>query len=235
LFSLKDQIALWNYKFDLSTQRERGGKRTREIIDEHLVYAASVRAGSQRGLAVGAVKLPGPGVEEAAQSLNREELMIVKPGTHMRLTVQAGPDTQRVQNALVNKIQANGWVLDPNADMEMHGRLEVGKTQTVTYQMFGGFSRGGSGSTQSATVTPYISSIKITQGEKTIWQSASSSGAPPMVRLREGESVQDQVGGWQKPDPGFFERVDIPASILDPAKKNGLGITEVTNRGLIPK
>jgi hypothetical protein len=232
LFSLPEQIALWNYKFDMSTQRARHGQRTREIIDEHLVYAASVRAGSRRGLAVGAVKLPGPGVNEAAQSLNREELMVVKPGSRMQLVVQAGPDTQRVQDALVKKIQANGWVLDPQAEMVMLARLEVGQTQSVTYRMMGGFSGG---STQTATVTPYISSIKINLGEKVIWQSASSSGAPPMVRLKEGESVQNEVSRWQKPDPGFFDRVDIPARILDPDKKNGLGVTEVTNRGLIPK
>ncbi len=232
LFSLKHQIALWNYKFDLSTQRERGGKRTREIIDEHLVYAASVRAGSQRGLAVGAVKLPGPGVDQAAASLNRDELMIIKPGTPMRLTVQAGPDTQRIQEALVKKIQANGWVLDPNAQVVMVARLEIGKTQNVTYRMMGGRS---SGSSQSASITPYISSIKINLDKKVIWQSASSSGAPPTVRLRDGESVQNEVNRWQKPDPGFFDRVDIPARILDPDKKNGLGVTEVTNRGLIPK
>jgi hypothetical protein len=232
LFSLKHQLALWNYKFDMSTQRERGGKRTREIIDEHLVYAASVRSGSQRGLAVGAVKLPGPGVDQAAETLNRDELMIIKPGTAMRLTVQAGPDTQRIQDALVKKIQANGWVLDPTAQVEVLARLEIGKTQNVTYRMMGGFSGG---SNQSASITPYISSIKINMGKKVIWQSASSSGAPPMVRLREGESVQNEVNRWQKPDPGFFDRVDIPARILDPDKKNGLGVTEVTNRGLIPK
>lgn len=114
----------------------------------------------------------------------------------------------------------------------MVARLEIGKTQNVTYRMMGGRS---SGSSQSASITPYISSIKINLDKKVIWQSASSSGAPPTVRLRDGESVQNEVNRWQKPDPGFFDRVDIPARILDPDKKNGLGVTEVTNRGLIPK
>jgi hypothetical protein len=53
--------------------------------------------------------------------------------------------------------------------------------------------------------------------------------------LREGQTAQSEVSKWQNPNPGFFDQVAIPARILDPAKKNGLGTTEVTNRGLVAK
>ncbi len=178
------------------------------------------------------MKLPGPGVEEAAKSLNRDDLMIIKQGTPVRLFVQAGQDTARVQAALVKKIHDNGWVPDANAAVVITAEMKRGETQNITYQMFGGRSTG---SRQTASVTPFISSLKIEVGDKVAWQSATSSGAPPTVRLKESESVQSEVNRWQRPNPEFFERVEIPAQILDPAKKNGLGVTEVSNRGLVPK
>jgi hypothetical protein len=70
---------------------------------------------------------------------------------------------------------------------------------------------------------------------KVAWQSLTSSGVPPLLRLQEGQSVQSEIDKWQKPNPQFFDAVTLPARILDPAKRNGIGITNVTNRGLVPQ
>lgn len=43
-----------------------------------------------------------------------------------------------------------------------------------------------------------------------------------------------QHGGVAFAKEDFFDKVDMPERILDPAKKNGIGTTRVTNRGLIP-
>jgi hypothetical protein len=228
LFSLRHKIALWNYQFDTSAVREGGGHRVQEIIDEHLVYAASVSSGGQQGLAVGAVELPGPNVDEAAASLDPESLMILKPGTPVRLEVNAGGDTARVQAALEEEIRSNGWQLDPGASITVSAEMKVGKTQQVTYRSMMG------GGEQTVTVTPHISRVEVRVGDEVAWQSGTSSGAPPIVHLKEGQSAQSEVSRWNQANPGFFDKVDMPERILDPAKKNGIGTTRVTNRGLIP-
>ena len=43
----------------------------------------------------------------------------------------------------------------------------------------------------------------------------------------------EQIDSWQKPNVQFYETVEIPAKILDPSKKDGLGTTRVTNQGLV--
>jgi len=43
------------------------------------------------------------------------------------------------------------------------------------------------------------------------------------------------VNRWQRPNVDFFEKIDIPEKLLDPTKRNGIGATQVTNRGLIPR
>src|SRR5262245_2357284 len=81
LFSLKNKLALWSYEFDSNASRADFFGRTRDIVDGHLVYAATYEAGrGTNGLAVGAVQLPGPKVNETEASLNVESLYVIKPG-----------------------------------------------------------------------------------------------------------------------------------------------------------
>ena len=104
------------------------------------------------------------------------------------------------------------------------------ETQTVTYRMMGS-SRGE----ETVTVTPFYSSLKLEVNDKVAWTSGTSTGAPPVIHLREGETAQSKVSSWQSPNPGFFQGIDIPENILDPDKKNGLGVTKVSSRGLEPQ
>jgi hypothetical protein len=112
----------------------------------------------------------------------------------------------------------------------MAAEMTQGETQSVTYRSF-----GFGGGEETVSVTPFISRLKIQVGETDVWWTGTSTGAPPVVSLKEGGSAQQEVDRWQKPNPGFFEKVEIPSRILDPAKRNGLGTTEVTNRGFVPK
>jgi len=232
LFSLEHKLALWNYQFDMDAVREAKGRRVREIIAGHLVYAASVSAGGQRGLAVGAVQLPGPKVDEAAAALDPESLMIIKPGTAVRLDVRAGGDSARVQAALEREIQANGWTLSGSASIVVVAEMKIGDMQQVTYRSLGGRGMGGE---ETVSITPHISQVRIEVGSNVAWQAGTSTGAPPMMRLQEGETVQGEVNRWQRPNVDFFEKIDIPEKLLDPTKRNGIGTTQVTNRGLIPR
>ena len=229
LFSLKHKLVLWSYEFDMSAIQSAGfdGSRLRDIVDRHLVYAAAIRDGQQQGLAVGAVRLPGPHVDEAAAALDPDTLMVMKPGSAVKLDVRAGGDTARITSALTKKIEANGWRIDPGAAAVMTAEMKRGETQQVTYRMF------GSGGNQSASVTPHISSLQIEIGGQVAWQSGTSTGAPPMISLREGQTAQSEVDQWQRPQPEFFETVNIPWRILDPAKRKGVGVTQVTTRGLV--
>lgn len=230
LFSLNKRIALWNYQFDHNAVHDHGSRRLRDIVDKHLVYAATVQAGSQSGLAVGAVQLPGPKVDEVDAATDPETLYVIKPGTEMRLQVDASENTERVRAAMEAEIKKNGWVLSENAKFTLVAEMKIGETQTTTYSSF-----GFGGASESVSVTPYISSARILMGEQVCWSGGTSTGAPPILMLREGQTVQSEVDKWQKPHPEFFDTVDIPEKILDPAKRNGLGSTQVTNRGLIPK
>jgi hypothetical protein len=183
-------------------------------------------------LAVGAVQLPGPRVDEMETRLELETLYIMKRGSAVRVEVDAGADTERIQKVLEEKITANGWTVMPGASAVLIAEIKQGKEQTVNYRQFG---TGPGGATQSATFVPYISSLRLQIGNSTAWQTGTSTGAPPVVRLSAGHTAQDEVDNWQKPNTEFFRSVKIPERILDPKYRDGLGTTLVTNRGLVPQ
>jgi hypothetical protein len=51
--------------------------------------------------------------------------------------------------------------------------------------------------------------------------------------MKESDSLQSEVDRWTTPTWNFYQSVDIPAEIIDPKKRGGVGKTAVTNRGLL--
>lgn len=229
LFSLPKKIPLWNYEFDWNALSEGNGRRLRDIVGGHLVYAATVGHGTRSGIAVGAVELPGPRVNEVDAQTTREQLLVMKAGSPVRLQLSCGEFQSRVEEALRKEVEKNGWVITPDAPNVLVAEMKLGETQSTTYRHF------RTGETTTVTITPHVSSLQLKIGDQVAWQSGTSGGAPPMITLKEGESAQSEVEKWNKPSPGFFESVDIPQELLDPKRRSGLGTTEVTNRGLVPK
>ena len=228
LFSLKHKLTLWTYETEKANIAERG-KRAREVVANHLVYAASVREGTTSGFAVGAASLPGPKVDELTANLDPDSLMLMKPGSEVRLEVSTGQYDAQVRAAMVKAIAATGWKQSASASVTLKAVMRRGKSQTVTYS----FS-GRNMPDQTVTTTPHIAEVKLMVGDVVAWQSGNSNGgAPGMIMLREGQSAQAEVNQYSKPNPGFFGTVKIPVRISDPAKRNGLGTTKVTNRGLV--
>lgn len=226
MFSLKHNLVLWRYEFDSGTspRSQYGGRRIFDIVDSHLVYTAHLSGTS----AVGAVKFPGPKVEDVVGGINPEDFMIVKPGSEVRLEVRCGTDSATVQAAVEKQIRANGWKISASAPIVIIAEMRRGEPQSTTYE-------SQSAPSQSVTIAPYISELKIISGNKTIWEAATRRRVPPFLRLQAEQSVQAEIDKWQKPNPGFFDRAAMPMRLLDPAKRDGFGTTMVTTKGLEPR
>jgi hypothetical protein len=262
LFSIPHQRVIWNYRFVMAGGHARSRQgRTHAIVAGHLAYAAAVNpvldemlresaAGERRApripfgamenmenrrqklVVIGAAKLPGAKVDETVASLDPESLLILKPGMSVRLEVNAGADNQRVQAALERVIQKNNWKIDSAASVVVVAEMTRGEPQQITYvpEHLPFRSEG-----QTVTVTPEISRVSVRVNNKIAWSAGTASGAPPRLNLRAGETVQQMAANWQKPNPAFFDSVQIPDRIYDPEKRNGLGTSGITTRGLMPK
>ncbi|MEX0794951.1 MAG: SHD1 domain-containing protein [Pirellulaceae bacterium] len=229
LFSLSQKMVIWTYKYNFNTVREDYDTRLRHVINDHLVYGATIRDGSTHGFAVGNVRLPGPSVDEVTSRAGELDTTIIEPGDKVRLEVRCGDQfNHEVYTALVEKIQTNGWILTQNEPTEtvMYADMTTGASQSVTYVS------QDAGYSETVTVVPQMSSLVIKVGDQTVWESQTRSGVPDRMNLTPDITVQQHIDLFQTPNAQFFRYSKIPSSIADPQYKDGLGITDVTTRGL---
>ncbi|WP_158545354.1 SHD1 domain-containing protein [Bremerella cremea] len=234
LFSLTQRIVIWSYQFEYTTKHGDEERPLVHIVNDHLVYGASVRDNNRNeGLAVGNVKLPGPKVADVFDTVNREDLEITKPGERVRLEVRCGDQLNRdVYYAMLAKIEANQWTLDAeNPTLIIYADATKGETQSTTYYNSSFLSRGSREVTVS--YVPNIYTLKVMKGNDLIWSSRRQSGSPMFMTLREGETAQSKVSESQIPNVSFFKYADIPSRIIHKDYRRGLGTTQVTTRGLI--
>ena len=131
-------------------------------------------------IAVGAVELPGPGVAEVTQNIDRDSLMILKPGVAVGLAVGSVSDRDRVEEWLSKKLEDNEWILDDNAEIKIHAEMGIGESQTIEYRPIGG-GIGRDRKSTSVSFRPHYATLKIMKGNTIIWQTGTSTGAPPIV------------------------------------------------------
>ena len=79
------------------------------------------------------------------------------------------------------------------------------------------------------SMTPFTASFKIISQKDELWNRASTNGMPHMLHMREGQSVQEAVRQYEKPNLKFFESLVIPPKILKPEIKMGIGTSTVVN------
>ncbi len=233
MFSLKHQLPIWTYQFDSNAYwgQSWNGARKRGIVDDHLVYAATFTANNRDGLAVGAVQLPSGKAAEALEMAKADDFLIIKPGAKFRVDITALDHEREIRQAIMNEITVNGWVYDALAPNSIEAEYKRGQSREIRYELQS--MRGGGREVQSANIMPFEATIKIKVKNDEVWATMSSSGPPPVVMMREGDTLQSEVDRANQPVWSFYQTLDIPAQIIDPKKRGGLGTTAVTNRGLV--
>jgi hypothetical protein len=231
LFSLPHKVVVWSYQLGSGMQYDLRGGRGCEIALGHLLCLADIEAGFDRPFVVRAMALPGPKVDASVAALNPDSLLAVKSGTAVRLDVQAGVHNDRVRAAMERKIAANGWKLDAKASITVLAAI-VRESQTVTYR-----SVIGPEKEETATATKETSLVEVQVDGKQAWvRSAEVGGTYGIIEPEPGETLQDYINrNKPKPDVDFFDRVTISDRIIHPDKKDGIGASVITARGLVPK
>ncbi|MCH5376050.1 MAG: hypothetical protein JJ992_18935, partial [Planctomycetes bacterium] len=91
------------------------------------------------------------------------------------------------------------------------------------YRSLGGSSR----KTSVAKLTPFTADLEIRAGSSVLWQRSSINHVPSLLRLEEGETVQDAVKRYEKPDSGFFSRLNLPPRIPKPELADQIGMSSL--------
>lgn len=174
------------------------------------------------------VPVPSKEVLSKASSANEEALLAIKPGTKVALQLALpfdGPTTERIRQAILEKIKANGWQpADSGAEALIKAEVSQGKPYETEYR---GFGLGGS---QKVTITPLAGKIELIHAGKSIWQTGTGWGPPHFLTLKEGETIQQAT--QVKASPEFFTGTAVPKRIFAYPKNGALVTANITADGV---
>ena len=226
LVDIERRIVLWKYQHTAKT----GLSRDFGALGGLFWDVVSSPDMQQRAL-VG-FKLPHDDARKMAASLNADQLLAVKPGSQISLnvTVQGTPDEQqKAFQALAAQLQANGMTVANNSPLVLQANTETGKNQEISYRSFG---RGGR-NVEKVNVTEQISRVKLLENGKVLWEAVSVGGAPHFLTMKEGETLQQALAQYQRPNVQFFSQVKVPQYVARPSEAGAYGMSNLTPQGIV--
>lgn len=228
IYSIDKEMVVWSYS--------GGGVSIAhsEMLGRHMLVAAT-GGGSYRGpkmALIGVAEVPHEDAIAETEKVDAESMIMLKPGVGVRIEAPGDP---RIRSGLLRAIAANGWREDPNSEIVLSGKAERGKSETLTYESSRfGFAFGPRSSNrhinETVTASPWNQRVTITFRGQQAW-STGAGGIPHSLMLREGETVGGKVSDATKPSYYIFEKLKIPAEMLYPQYRNGLGRTSITASG----
>lgn len=224
LIDLERRIVLWQYQHDSGHGFSRGYGE----LGGSFWYALTSPDRKERGLF--RALLPHEEALKAANSLNPEQLLVVKPGAQVSLSVnvQGAPaDQQTVTQALTEQLKRLGMSVASGGRLVLQATTETGKTEQVSYRSF-----GRAFGNETASVTQQISRLKFVEDGKVVWEGVAASGAPGFLQMKEGQSLQDALAPYQKPNLKYFADVKLPEYIARPNEAGAYGASRLTHQGI---
>ncbi|MBI3860393.1 MAG: hypothetical protein HY290_00705 [Planctomycetia bacterium] len=223
LVDLDRRIVLWQYQHEAG----RGFARGYGELGGYFWFALTSADRKERGLF--RAKLPHDDARKTADSLDPKQLLAVQPGASVALDVriQGTPaEQQQVQQALAGQLQSLEMTVANGAKLVLQATTETGKSQDITYRKF------GLGGNETAKITEQICKLKFIENGKVVWESVSVNGAPMMLHLKEGQTVQDALNQYQKPNLQFFSSVKLPQYVARPGDAIAYGASSLTPQGI---
>lgn len=224
LVDLERRIVLWRYQHDAAGPfsrgyAERGGR---------MWYTLGDGAG---GRAIYASRLPHDEALKTAAGLDPARLLAVVPGTTFTVEtrIQAMPDElARVRTALEGALASAGMKVGAGG-LVLEAITETGESREMSYRSFG-LDR----TAQTVRVTDQISRLRIVENGKTIWEAMAVGGAPAVLQIKDGETIEQALAPYRTPNLAFFEVVGIPREVARGAEAGAFGFSQITPQGIQP-
>ncbi len=226
LVDLERRIVIWKYLSD-PTGGEPGGWGE---FGGQFWYA--LQANGSQGRALYPAVLPHEDVRRVAAGLDPEQLLAVRPGAAFTLDVRVQGDAaeqRQVQQALTARLQAAGMTVGQGTALVVQATTETGKNREMSYRAFG----RPLGEAEKVTITEQISRLKILEQGKPIWEGALYGGGPAFLEIKKGQTLQEALAPYQKPNLKYFSQVNLPQYVARPAEAGAYGFSRYTPQGVV--
>jgi hypothetical protein len=228
-------LPVWRYQWQAVPSGDMVDDLATRVVQGRLLYAApteqeeeEVEKKSDGTLAViVAAVIPEPPVIRAIEKLPEALPALVEPGTAVATKVAAGPRRDGEITAMRKLFERTKWIEDAASPAV----IEAGQTGggIVTYKDAEGRER------QLKQVSPTTLRLRLVVHGVSVLEAKLSTDVPDTIALPPGESDSDLAARLPAPATEWFDRLILPARIVDVTEANGLGATRCGPTGLEPK
>lgn len=180
-------------------------------------------ATTSRNCELVSVEIPHPSLEKSVRQLITagDAAMLVRPGSSVSIGVEGAgaTDQAEIKASLSKGAEKAGWKVDDRAPIILVAKIGRGKTQELEFRSLD----AGPRTVSKATLTPFTAQLEIRRGTTMLWSRATENRVPSLLHLREGETVQDAVKRYEKPDAAFFSYLNLPPRIPKPEISKQVG------------
>jgi hypothetical protein len=205
-------MSVWKYTTSASTEPILAGDKL-------------LTATTSQNCAVASVKIPHASANKSLDQLMRlgDRAMLVRKGSSVSIAVESDVevDQAEIRASLSEAAQRAGWQVSARGPVTLVAKIGRGKTQELKFRKMGSGLRDFS----TANLTPFTAALEIRRGADVLWERSTVNRIPPLLRLEEGETVQDAVKRYEKPDPSFFSRLYLPPRIPKPEISEQVGMS----------
>lgn len=186
---------------------------------------------TSQNCALVSVEIPHASTEKSVRQLTRagDDALLIRPGSSVAIAVEAaagGVEQAEIQNALSAAAGKAGWKVSDRASITLVAKIGRGKTEQLHFRNLGG---AGARTESTASITPFTAELEIRRGATVLWTRSTVNRLPSILRLEEGETVQDAVKRYEKPDAAFFSRLTLPPRIPKPEISAQIGRSVLTD------
>jgi hypothetical protein len=173
-------------------------------------------ATTSQNCALTSIGIPHASAEKSVEQLMKagDAAMLVRPGSSVAIAVETTQSVNQaeIKASLTQAAEKAGWKVSEHAPVTLVAKIGRGKTEELHFRSMGGGSRTES----TASLTPFTADLEIRGGSNVLWTRSTVNHVPLMLQLKEGETVQDAVRRYEKPDAMFFSLLNLPPRIPKP-------------------
>jgi hypothetical protein len=173
--------------------------------------------------------LPDPVALKFAQTLNLDDVLLLKSGSKVSLSINVnGNDIEKktAHDAIERAAQDNGWVIADNQPVQIVADTVDGPSHDVYYHSWDDmFGRNAT----KLSVPEKVSRLRIVYNGADLWKNESHSGPPMSLQMKKDQSIGDAINeanGWNF---GIFESAAFPPTVLKPHTGGGLLVAQLAN------
>ena len=206
LLDFERRIPLWNY--------QAGGRSTGAVAPSGVLLYSLKGTGEQGPLTP--LKLPTPDALALAKTLKADDLLLLKPGVHVALSINLDvqqADGEAIRKSLADQLKAARLVLDDQAPIRIVASNEPGKTTEMEYRPIGA---GGFAAPRKVSVTPMITKLRVEVDGKKAWESVSVQGASFFLTLKEGQTIEQAIAEAARVNVEFLKNTKVPIYLTKP-------------------